>query len=157
MKHLARLLTVFSLLIGFCGWFATPQTAQAVNLQQSLVLPSVSLLAVEGVEEEAPRRNEEGPRRNEADDSLSVVYGEKIDLNNSNIRYFQQYRGFYPNLASAIIKNAPYKKVEDVLNIPGLSPSQMKRLQDNLENFTISKEKSLYNEGDDRINPGIYR
>jgi len=157
VKNLARLLTVFSLLIGFCGWFAAPQIAQAVNLQQSLVLPSVSLLAVEGVEDEVPRENEEGPRRNEADDSLSVVYGEKTDLNNSNIRVFQKYRGFYPNLARKIIDNSPYKKVEDVLNIPGLSPRQTQRLQDNLENFTVSPKKSLFNEGDDRVNPGIYR
>ncbi len=147
MKHLARLLTVFSLLIGFCGWFATPQIAQAANLQQSLVLPSVSILAVEG----------EGIRRNKADDKLADVYGEKIDLNNTNIRSFQKYRGFYPTLARKIIKNAPYEKVEDVLNIPGLSPRQTQRLQENLGNFTVNKAESLFNEGDDRINPGIYR
>ncbi len=147
MKHLARLLTVFSLLVGFCGWFATPQIAQAANLQQSLVLPSVSILAVEGG----------GKRRNKADDKLADVYGDKIDLNNTNIRAFQNYRGLYPTLARKIIENAPYDKVEDVLNIPGLSPRQTQRLQDNLNNFTVSKAESLFNEGDDRINPGIYR
>ncbi|MDJ0798739.1 MAG: photosystem II complex extrinsic protein PsbU [Calothrix sp. MO_167.B12] len=146
MKHLARLLTVFSLLVGFCGWFAAPPIAQATNLQ-SLTLPSVSILAAEGGL----------TRRNQADDKLADVYGDKIDLNNTNVRAFQSYRGLYPTLASKIIRYAPYEKVEDVLNIPGLSERQQKILQGNLENFTVNPAESLFNEGDDRINPGIYR
>ncbi|CDN11583.1 MAG: photosystem II complex extrinsic protein PsbU [Richelia sp.] len=145
MKHLARLLTLFSLLVGFCGWFSAPQIAQAANLQ-SLTLPTVSILAVEG-----------GKLRNRADEKLADVYGDKIDLNNTNVRAFQNYRGLYPTLASKIIKNAPYEKVEDVLGIKGLSERQQQILQENLENFTVNAPESLFNEGDDRINPGIYR
>jgi photosystem II PsbU protein len=146
VKHLARLLTVFSLLVGFCGWFSAPQIAQAADLQ-SLTLPSISILAVEGTEQ----------LRNRADEKLADVYGDKIDLNNTNVRSFQSYRGLYPNLASKIIKNAPYDKVEDVLKISGLSERQKQLLEDNLNNFTVNETESLFNEGDDRINPGIYR
>ena len=145
MKHLARLLTLFSLLVGFCGWFSAPQIAQAANLQ-SLTSPTVSILAVEG-----------GKLRNRADEKLADVYGDKIDLNNTNVRAFQNYRGLYPTLASKIIKNAPYGKVEDVLGIKGLSERQQQILQENLDNFTVNAPESLFNEGDDRINPGIYR
>lgn len=64
--------------------------------------------------------------------------------------------GYYPSLASKIIKNAPYDKVEDVLDISGLSESQKERLQANLDKFTVTEPSKELIEGDDRINPGIY-
>ena len=109
-------------------------------------MPTVSILGVEV-----------GGLRNRADETLADVYGDKIDLNNTNVRAFQNYRGLYPTLASKVIKNAPYKKVEDVLKIKGLGEHQIQLLQDNLNNFTVNEPESLFNEGDDRINPGIYR
>jgi len=127
------------------GWFFTSQLAHAAN-SQSLTLPTVSILGVEV-----------GRLRNRADETLADVYGDKIDLNNTNVRAFQNYRGLYPTLASKVIKNAPYKKVEDVLKIKGLGEHQIQLLQDNLNNFTVNEPESLFNEGDDRINPGIYR
>jgi photosystem II PsbU protein len=60
-------------------------------------------------------------------------------------------------LGSKIIKNAPYEKVEDVLSIRGLSDRQKQLLQANLENFTVTEYEPNFNEGDDRINNGIYR
>jgi photosystem II PsbU protein len=93
---------------------------------------------------------------NAVDSMLTTDFGKKIDLNNSDIRDFRDLRGFYPNLAGKIIKNAPYNKVEDVLDIPGLSETQQKRLQANLDSFTVTPPSKEFNEGDDRFNPGVY-
>jgi photosystem II PsbU protein len=140
VKGLVRLLTVFSLVIGCWGWVGT-QVVQAANLH-SLAWPQVSILAV---------------GQNKADAKLGTDFGKKVDLNNTNIRAFQQYPGLYPTLAKKIIANAPYSKVEDVLNIPGLSERQKQTLQANLDNFTVTEYEAVFNEGDDRFNNGIYR
>lgn len=91
------------------------------------------------------------------DKKLSSEFGRKVDLNNSNIRLFQQYPGLYPNLARRIIQYSPYEKVEDVLNIPGLTERQKDILRSNLDHFTITEPEPALNEGGDRYNPGIYR
>lgn len=93
---------------------------------------------------------------NPVDAKLTTEYGQAIDLNNSNIRAFRELRGFYPNLASKIIKNSPYDEVEEVLDIPGLSERQKQRLQANLDKFVVTPPASELIEGDDRLNPGIY-
>ncbi|AFY48332.1 Photosystem II 12 kDa extrinsic protein (PsbU) [Nostoc sp. PCC 7524] len=142
MKGLVRLLTVFSLLLGCWGWLGTTQIAQAGSLQSFLV-PQVPVLAIE--------------RLNRADAKLATDFGKKVDLNNTNVRAFQQYPGLYPTLAKKIIKNAPYKTVEDVLNIEGLNDRQKELLQANFDNFTVTELEPAFNEGDDRFNNGIYR
>ena len=96
------------------------------------------------------------PSLNPMDVKLTTEFGKKIDLNNSDIRDFRELRGFYPNLASKIIKNAPYEEVDDVLNISGLSATQQTRLQANLDKFTVTEPSKELIEGDDRINPGVY-
>ncbi|MEA5509879.1 photosystem II complex extrinsic protein PsbU [Crocosphaera sp. UHCC 0190] len=93
---------------------------------------------------------------NPVDAKLTTEFGQSIDLNNSNIRVFRELRGFYPNLASKIILNSPYDKVEDVLEIPGLSERQKQRLQANLDKFVVTPPASELIEGDDRLNPGVY-
>lgn len=143
MKGLLRLVTVFSLLIGCWGWLGTDYTAQATTFN-SFNWPQVQVLAIS--------------RQNKADAKLGTEFGKKLDLNNTNIASFRDYRGLYPTLASKIIKNAPYKKVEDVFEkIPGLSKRQIKILKNNLDNFTVTETTSDFNEGDDRYNNGIYR
>lgn len=142
MKGLVRLFTVFTLLLGCWGILGTTQTAQAFSFN-SFVGNQVPVLAV--------------ARQNKADQKLGTDFGKKIDLNNTNIAAFQKYPGLYPTLGSKIIKNAPYKKVEDVLNIPELSDKQKALLQANLDNFTVTEFEPNFNEGDDRINNGIYR
>ncbi|WP_353929568.1 photosystem II complex extrinsic protein PsbU [Okeanomitos corallinicola TIOX110] len=142
MKGLVRLLTVFSLLIGCWGWLGTSQTAQAASFS-SLNWQQVPVMAV--------------ARQNKADAKLGTEFGKKIDLNNTNIAAFREYPGMYPNLASKIIQNAPYKEVEDVFNIPGLSERQKKTLEANRDNLTVTEQSSEFNEGDDRYNNGIYR
>ncbi|MDB9390819.1 photosystem II complex extrinsic protein PsbU [Microcystis aeruginosa] len=135
MKNLVRLLAVIALIIG-SFWGKVP--AQALNLT-SIALPSPPVAVL-----------------NAADAKLTTEFGAKIDLNNSDIRDFRDLRGFYPNLAGKIIKNAPYQEVEDVLNIPGLSATQKERLQANLEKFTVTEPSKEFIEGDDRFNPGVY-
>ncbi|MFN6568701.1 Photosystem II extrinsic protein [Nostoc minutum NIES-26] len=142
MKGLVRLLTVFSLLLGCWGWLGTNHTAQAAGFY-SFSIPQVPVLAIE--------------RQNRADAKLATEFGKKIDLNNTNVRAFQQYPGLYPNLAKKIIKNAPYQKVEDVLDIAGLSDRQKQTLQANFDHFTVTDLEPAFNEGDDRFNNGIYR
>ncbi len=142
MKRLVRLLTVFSLLLGCWGWLGTTQIATAASFN-SVVWPQVPFLAIE--------------RQNRADAKLGTEFGKKIDLNNTNVRAFQQYPGLYPTLAKKILANAPYQKVEDVLNLPELSDRQKQILEANLENFTVTDVEPVFNEGDDRINNGIYR
>ena len=65
---------------------------------------------------------------------------QKIDLNKANIRAFQEYASLYPTVARKIVQHAPFRVVEDVLDIPGLSPNQLHSLMANLDNFTVSHE-----------------
>lgn len=93
--------------------------------------------------------------RNAADDKIDEI-DDRIDLNNASIREFRDLRGFFPNLAAAIIRNAPYDTVEDVLDIPGISDRQRQRLEDNLDSFVVTDPAYVFNEGDSRYNTGIY-
>lgn len=138
MKRLVRLLTVVCLLVGCMGWLGLTPQAVAGGLGSPVVLIA------------------EAPEFNPVDQKLSTEYGKKIDLNNTNVRAFRQYPGMYPTLAGIVVKNAPYEKVEDVLNIKGLSDRQKERLQANLDKFTVTKTSVSLTEGDDRINNGLY-
>jgi photosystem II PsbU protein len=132
MKKLFAVLVV--VLVSVSSWFVSYQ-AQASTLNQVRV-PSILAFTA-------------------ADAKVGEV-GNKIDLNNSDVRDFRNFRGFYPDLASKIIQNAPYGSVEDVLNIPGLSESQKNRLQANMDSFVVTETINVFNEGDDRYNPGVY-
>ncbi|MBW3585786.1 MAG: photosystem II complex extrinsic protein PsbU [Cyanobacteria bacterium 0813] len=143
MKRLGRLLAVLGLVLGCFAW-AGDQSAIAATLSR-IVLPSSSFLAVE-----APART------NRADDKLATEFGKKLDLNNSAVRDFREFRGLYPTLARVIIKNAPYENVEDILDISGLTEAQKKLLQANLDKFTVTDVESVFNEGDNRLNNGLY-
>lgn len=94
---------------------------------------------------------------NVVDEKLGSAYGQKIDLNNTNIAAFIKYRGLYPTLAKLIVKNAPYNSVEEVLNIPGLTERQKETLRANLDNFTVTEVETALVAGGDRYNNGIYK
>lgn len=131
MKFISRLLVVCSLLIGLLG-FVGADLAQALT-------PSPVLAELNAV-----------------DAKLTTDFGQKIDLNNSDIRDFRNLRGFYPNLAGKIIQNAPYETVEEVLDIPGLSETQKGRLEANISSFTVTEPSIELISGGDRYNPGVY-
>lgn len=95
--------------------------------------------------------------QNPVEEKLSTEFGQKLDLNNSNIRAFRQYPGLYPNLARLIVNNAPYQNVQDVLDIPGLTEQQREVLRKNLDKFTVTEVEPALVEGGDRYNPGLYR
>jgi photosystem II PsbU protein len=140
MKRFARLLVVFSLcLTCFVG---VSQQAMAASLNSAMVLAS------------SPATGE--IITNSADSKLGTEFGKKIDLNNTNVRSFRKYAGLYPTIAKKVVDNAPYKSIEDVLNIPGLSEKQKETLNANLENFTLTSKDDTFNEGGDRYNNGYY-
>ncbi len=95
--------------------------------------------------------------RNSVDDKLATAYGNKIDVNNTNIASFRKFRGLYPTIAGKVVTNAPYDSVEDVLNIPGLSAVEKDRLEQNIDIFTISPPDPALVEGADRFNNGVYK
>lgn len=142
MKIWGRFLALLSLIVA-CFVFAGQPQAQALDLS-FVTYQNYNVLAVET------------ERRNIGDDKLATEYGKRVDLNNSAIPEFRKFRGFYPTLASKIIQNAPYEKVEDVLNIPDLTERQKERLEANLDNFTVTPPASVFIEGGERYNPGTY-
>ena len=146
MKRLVRLLTMLCVLVGCLGWLGVSQSAMAANppALPGSIAAAPALLAVEDV-------------RDVVGEKLASEFGKKVDLNNSSVRAFRQFQGMYPTLAGVVVKNAPYDKVEDVLKIPGLTAHQKEILQANLGNFTVTDVEAALVEGQDRINPGIYR
>lgn len=140
MKRLVSMILALGLVMGCLGWFTQTQTAMAATLNSPAVVPVVA-----------------AEIRNAMDAKLSTDFGKKIDLNNTNVRAFMEYPGLYPTLARAIVKNAPYNKVEDVFDIAGLTERQKQVLQSNLDNFTVTSPEDALVEGGDRFNNGIYR
>jgi photosystem II PsbU protein len=112
MLRVGRILIVLaSMLIGCWVWFGWTMPVVAVGTQ----LPNV------------------------AEERLCSEDGQKIDLNNANMVAFTDCPGFYPTLAKLIVTNGPYQKVEDVLELPGLSERQKQMLKANLDSFTVAE------------------
>ncbi|MFP5274380.1 photosystem II complex extrinsic protein PsbU [Coleofasciculus sp.] len=151
MKRLVSVLVVWGLLVGCLGWLGFSQSAIAAPMSWT---PGMSLS--NAIENGSPMLLAETTLRNPADAKLETEFGQKLDLNNTHIRAFRQYRGLFPTVAALIIQNAPYDNVEEVLEIPGLTERQKQILKDNLDNFTVTETADVYNEGDDRFNPGVY-
>jgi len=93
--------------------------------------------------------------RNVADDKLAER-GDKVDLNNSSVRRFQQFPGMYPTLAGKIVLGGPYDSVDDVLNLD-LTERQKELFEKYRDNFVVTAPSIALNEGFDRINDGQYR
>jgi photosystem II PsbU protein len=147
MKRFACLLAVVGMLVGCLSWLGMSQNALAASLtapQFNITTFSPNLLAVEEI-------------RNPMEEKMRTEFGKKLDLNNTNVRYFRQVPGLYPTLAGLIVKNAPYEKVEDVLNIPGLTERQKEILRNSLDQFTVTDVEAALVEGGDRFNNGVYR
>ena len=81
--------------------------------------------------------------------------GEKIDLNNANVRAYLKVPGFYPSIAGKIASQGPYKTVADVYNIQGLTSKEkdvIKKEEGRLLVLDVKPEYFI-----DRINNGLYR
>ncbi|MEY3462619.1 MAG: Photosystem 12 kDa extrinsic protein [Cyanobacteriota bacterium] len=93
--------------------------------------------------------------RNIADDKIAER-GDKVDLNNSSVRRFQEFPGMYPTLAGKIVLGGPYESVDDVLSLD-LTERQKELFNKYKGNFTVTPPSIALNEGFDRINDGQYR
>ena len=93
--------------------------------------------------------------RNVADDKIAER-GDKVDLNNSSVRRFQQFPGMYPTLAGKIVLGGPYDSVDDVLSLD-LTERQEELFSKYRDNFVVTAPSIALNEGFDRINDGQYR
>jgi len=138
MKRLLRLLPALVILMAALITLNTAP-ATAGSFQVSSVQPILA----------------EADVRNKADDKLAEI-GDRIDLNNSSVRSFLDLKGFYPVLATKIVNNGPYDKVEDVLSISGLSDRQKARLEANLDKFTVTEPTEAFVYGQNNVNNGNY-
>ncbi|KAI9132784.1 photosystem II complex extrinsic protein PsbU [Acaryochloris sp. CCMEE 5410] len=129
MRRFAVLTLVLASCLGLTGWLQ-PANALDINLATTY--------------------------RNPVDAKLETDFGQKIDLNNTNVIAFSQYKGLYPTIAGKVVQNAPYSNVEEVLNIDGLTDVQKKMLQQHLGDFTITDPDPALVGGQDRYNPGAY-
>ncbi|MBF2035751.1 MAG: photosystem II complex extrinsic protein PsbU [Leptolyngbyaceae cyanobacterium T60_A2020_046] len=136
---LGLFVTLGMLASSLLGWNVAPASADTL-LSQVVVSPT---LAAE--------------LRNAVDDKLSTEYGSKLDLNNANVQAFVKFPGLYPTIARKILLNAPYDKVEDILEIPDLSDRELEIIKKNLPNFTVTEPDPALVEGADRFNNGVYR
>lgn len=78
--------------------------------------------------------------------------GDKVDLNNANIRAYLKIPGLYPTIASKLVNNGPYKSVQDVFNIASLSSSEKETLKNSESRFIVLEGKPEY--VIDKINNG---
>ncbi len=141
---------ITSLLLGTIGGAVQPASAlsiQAIATNSISAANGMALLANAGGKE----------LRNSIDDKLATEYGNKIDVNNTNIASFRKFRGLYPTIAGKVVSNAPYDSIEDILSIPNLSDIEKDRLQKNIDIFTISDPDPALVEGADRFNNGVYK
>lgn len=78
--------------------------------------------------------------------------GDKIDVNNANIRAYLKLPGVYPTIASKIVTAGPFKSTSDVYNIPGLSSTEkdiLKKYESRLVALDVKPEYEI-----DKINNG---
>jgi photosystem II PsbU protein len=81
--------------------------------------------------------------------------GDKVDLNNANIRAYLKFPGMYPTVAGKVVSNGPFKNVGDVYGIPGLTGPEKDVLKKYEGKFVALDVKPEYEI--DKINNGLYR
>ncbi|KAJ1639090.1 chloroplast psbU [Pavlovales sp. CCMP2436] len=84
--------------------------------------------------------------------------GDKVDVNNANIRAFTQYPGMYPSAASKILKAMPdagYKSASDLYGVAGLTDGEKNVIKKWENKFVFLEPKPEY--VIDRLNNGLYR
>ncbi|CAM9291202.1 unnamed protein product [Sphacelaria rigidula] len=81
--------------------------------------------------------------------------GDKIDVNNANVRAYIKLPGMYPSAAGKIVSNGPYASVSDIYNIKGLSDKEKAAMKKHESRFITLDPQAMYTI--DRINNGLYR
>ena len=143
MKRFVGLFAALSLVFGSLTWLGLPQPAAAAGLNDVMFQSAPTVLA--------------DFARNTAEEKLTNPFGTKVDINNSNVRAFTKFPGMYPNIAGKIVRNAPYDKVEDVFDIPGLSDREKEIIQMHIDRLVVTDPETSLVEGGDRFNNGIYK
>eukprot|EP00401_Gymnodinium_catenatum_P010857 CAMPEP_0117532790 /NCGR_PEP_ID=MMETSP0784-20121206/39549_1 /TAXON_ID=39447 /ORGANISM="" /LENGTH=116 /DNA_ID=CAMNT_0005329193 /DNA_START=132 /DNA_END=478 /DNA_ORIENTATION=+ len=70
--------------------------------------------------------------------------GDKVDINNANVRAYLKMPGMYPGAAGKIASNGPYKAVSDVYNIPGLTSAEKDAIKKAEGKFVVLDPKPEY-------------
>merc|ERR1711988_1167794 len=81
--------------------------------------------------------------------------GEKVDINNANIRAYAKIPQMYPNIGGLIVSNGPYKSVADLYKIPGMTEQMKGVLKKNEGRFIVLEPNPTY--VIDKFNNGLYR
>ncbi|CAM9490511.1 unnamed protein product [Pylaiella littoralis] len=81
--------------------------------------------------------------------------GDKIDVNNANVRAYIKLPGMYPSAAGKIVSNGPYSSVSEIYNIKGLSNEEKAAIKKHESRFITMDPQAMYTI--DRINNGLYR
>ncbi|CAB1105357.1 unnamed protein product [Ectocarpus sp. CCAP 1310/34] len=81
--------------------------------------------------------------------------GDKIDVNNANVRAYIKLSGMYPSAAGKIVSNGPYSSVSEIYNIKGLSNEEKAAIKKHESRFITMDPQAMYTI--DRINNGLYR
>jgi len=76
--------------------------------------------------------------------------GDKIDVNNANVRVYVRFPGMYPTVAGKIVSHGPYKSVADLYSISGLTEAEKAMLKKYESKFVTLEPAPEYQI--DRIN-----
>lgn len=79
----------------------------------------------------------------------------KVDVNNANIRVYAKLPGMYPTVASKITTNGPFKTVNDLYSIKGLSEKEKATIKKYESRLVALEPSPMY--VIDRTNNGLYR
>jgi photosystem II PsbU protein len=81
--------------------------------------------------------------------------GEKIDVNNANVRAYRKYPGLYPTAAKKIVQGGPYSSPDDILKNPELTERDKEVIKKYMDRFVALPPAPEY--FTDRVNNGIYK
>jgi len=149
-----KIAAAFALLVSTVAAFAPNNSAQRPVTElaaERREFMSQAALAVAGLAAFAPAAN-----ANRDYDTVGYLGGGNVvDLNNANIRVYLKMPGLYPTVAGKIVTNGPYKSVNDLYNISGLSGPEKDLIKKYESRFTVFPPSADY--VIDRYNNGLYR
>merc|ERR1712125_257660 len=87
------------------------------------------------------------PAANAIRDYENVGYlggGDKIDINNANVRVYLRFPGMYPKIGGKIASSGPYASVGDLYKIKGLSGQEQDIIKKYESNFVAKPPSPDY-------------
>ncbi|CAM9171233.1 unnamed protein product [Chrysoparadoxa australica] len=70
--------------------------------------------------------------------------GDKVDVNNANVRAYVKMPGMYPTIAGKIVSNGPYKSAGDVSSISGLTSEEKAIISKYSNRLTATDPQAIY-------------